>query len=106
MYKESDSIFCSSYNVVFPGGGTEATNLMLDKLSYHLSLQTGITGIKSVLKDGKPMLSVYFDKSLTTDKNVHEVLNSSRILSPDAKGVNILIANPLSFPFKGESIIK
>jgi len=106
MYKGTDSISFNSYNVLFPGGGTEATNLMLDKLSYHLSRQPGIIGIKSALTNRKPMLTIYFDKSLTTDKNVHEILNSSRILSPDAKGENILIANPLSFPFKGESVIK
>lgn len=106
MYNGTDPISCSTYNVLFPGGGTEATNLMLDKLSYHLSLQPGIKGIRSVLKVGQPTLIVYFDKSQISDKNVHNVLNSSMILSPDAKGENILIANPLSFPFKGTSVIK
>ena len=96
----------SSYSVLFPGGGKEATNLMLDKLSYHLSVQPGIIGIESVLSDGKPLLRVYFDKSQTTDKTIHEALNSGQIISAGSNRSTTSIVNPLSFPFKGETILK
>jgi polyferredoxin len=105
-YKDEDMKSFSSYSVVFPGGGTEATNLMLDKLSYHLSVQPGIIGIESVLSDGKPVLRVFFDKSQTTDKTIHEALNSGQIIIPGLNGSATIIANPLSFPFKGETILK
>ncbi len=106
IYREEDIKSFSSYSVLFPGGGTEATNLMLDKLSFHLSVQPGIIGIESVLSNGKPILHVYFDKSQTTDKVIHGVLNAAQILSPGSNGSTTNIANPLSFPFTGETILK
>ena len=78
-YRDEVMTSFSYYSVLFPEGGTEATNLMLDKLSYHLSVQPGIIGIESNLSDGKPILRVYFDKSLTNDKTIHEALNSGQI---------------------------
>lgn len=105
-YKDEDMKSFSSYSALFPGGGTEATNMMLDKLSYHLSVQPGIIGIESVLSDGKPILRVYFDKSQTSDKTIHEALNSGQIISQGLNGSTTSIANPLSFPFKGETILK
>ncbi|MBA4322689.1 MAG: hypothetical protein C0408_07720 [Odoribacter sp.] len=106
IYRGEEKESYSSYSVLFPGGGTEATNLMLDKLSYHLSVQPGISGIESVLSEGKPVLHVYFDKNLTTDKIIHETLNSAQIISPGLNGSVTNISNPLSFPFKGETIHK
>lgn len=96
----------SKYTVIFPGGGTEATNLMLDKLTYHLSLQPGIKAVESVLSGGEPKLIVYFDKNQTNEKTIHTALNSSSILSPGANGITVNISNPLSFPFKGETMLK
>jgi polyferredoxin len=113
MYYEYKNIYgglakesYSTYTVIFPGGGSEATNLMLDQLSYHLSVQPGIKGIESVLSGGNPVLHVYFDKNLTSDKTIHEALNSPLIKSPGANGSVTVIPNPLSFPFKGETILK
>jgi NAD-dependent dihydropyrimidine dehydrogenase PreA subunit len=106
FYKEADIKSSSTYSVLFPGGGTESTNLMLDKISFHLSNQPGIIGIESVFSEGNPMLRVYFDKSLTNDKAIHEALNSAQILSPGPNGTMTNLANPLSFPFKGNTVLK
>jgi polyferredoxin len=113
MYYEYRKIYvgdnlasASSYSLLFPRGGTEATNTMLEKLSYHLSTQAGILGIESVPVEGKPYLRVYFDKSKTDENHIHEAINSSRISIPDANGKLAEIENPLSFPFRGETIIK
>jgi hypothetical protein len=96
----------SSYSLTFPGGGTESTNLMLDKLSFHLAQQPGIIGIESLPVNGEPTLRVYFNKSLTIDKSIHEILNSATISNPNTDGSLITISNPLSFPFRGETILK
>jgi polyferredoxin len=106
IYREGDLKSFSSYSILFPGGGTEATNLMLEKLSYHLSLHPGIIGIESALAGGKPMLTVYFDRAMTNDTTIYDALNSAQILSPGIAGVTASITNPLSFPFKGQAILK
>jgi hypothetical protein len=106
IYREGDLKSFSSYSILFPGGGTEATNLMLEKLSYHLSLHPGIIGIESALAGGKPMLTVYFDRAMTNDTTIYDALNSDQILSPGIAGVTASITNPLSFPFKGQAILK
>jgi ferredoxin len=106
IYKGEDMKSYSSYSVLFPGGGTEATNLMLDKLGYHLSVQPGIIGLESFFSDGKPILRVYFDKNQISDKTIYETLNSAQISVPGKDGSVTSITNPLSFPFKGEVDLK
>jgi copper chaperone CopZ len=106
IYSGDNLVSASSYSLLFPGGGTEATNTMLEKLSYHLSTQPGILGIESVPFEGKPYLRVYFDKSKTDENRIHEAVNRSRISIPDASGKLTEIENPLSFPFRGETVIK
>lgn len=96
----------STYTVLFPGGGTESTNLMLDKLVYHISLQPGIDAIESFPKDRDPFLKIYFDKKLISDDGVHSLINSPKIQGMGVNGTLTSIDNPLSFPFKGESVIK
>lgn len=103
---ENDISLSSIYTVLFPGGGTEATNLMLVKLVYHLSQQPGIDAVESLSIDSNPYLRVYFNKKILSGDQIHVLLNSPRILSPAANETKVNIDNPLSFPFKGESLLK
>jgi polyferredoxin len=102
----NDINLSSVYTVLFPGGGTEATNLMLEKLVYHLSQQPGIDAVESLSKDSNPYLIVYFNKNIIPVDQIHVLLNSPKILSPSANETKVSIDNPLSFPFKGESLLK
>jgi hypothetical protein len=103
---ERNIMLSSTYTVLFPGGGSETTNLMLEKLVYHLSQQTGIDAVESFSKNGQPLLTVYFDKKIISTDEVHNLLNSSKILSSSTNEEKVYIDNPLSFPFKGETITK
>jgi len=102
----NDINLSSSYTVLFPGGGTEVTNLMLEKLVYHLSQQPGIDAIESFTKERNPFLRVYFDKKVISEDGVHTMLNLSRIVSPGANETKVSIDNPLSFPFKGDAVLR
>jgi polyferredoxin len=103
---ERNILQSSTYTVLFPGGGSETTNLMLEKLVYHLAQQPGIDAVESFSKNSQPFLTVYFDKKKISQDDVHNLLNSSKILSSASKGEKVYIDNPLSFPFKGETITK